>query len=624
MKKLSLFALLLIAGVLLAHSQTQRMVLYEGFSNASCPPCASQNPTTNALIAANPTKVVALKYQTNWPGVDPMNAQTQTWVGPRVSYYGISGVPATRVDGTGTSINQTVIDTRYAVPSPFFLTVDHTLNSAGDSAFVEVIVTAAQDYTGTSLVLQVGMVEKHIGFTSAPGTNGEKDFYHVMRRMYPGATGTSLQSAWLNTEADTFHFAVAIPTYLYDINQMAFVAFIQSNSDKSVLQAANNDPAAFFDLYPRITSHNIPSEPTCTDSLDLTITVKNTGTIAFTSFDVEYGAQGETLQTINWSGNLAPNQSTVIDLPVFSFTSTNPLIYIEVKNPNGSANYPSLHAKVLQSLNIISSYNPIPLEQGFTSTTFPPTNWISISDDDIKWARATVGGFGNTPAGSATMKFYLSPAGKIDYLYFEPLDLTGTPNLILTFSVAHARYNASYGNGDRLQVEISINCGASWTSIYSKQGTTLATAPDFGTGQFTPTAAQWRSDTVDLASYMSNDEVLIRLKATSGYGNNLYVDDINIGQNFTGYGDNDLLSYFNVFPNPVDDVLHFEFSINKQTNVRINIIDMTGKLITSVSPSELSQGMHSVTIDVASWAAGLYHAVIVTDNNVVSSKIIKN
>ena len=70
-------------------------------------------------------------------------------------------------------------------------------------------------------------------------------------------------------------------------------------------------------------------------------------------------------------------------------------------------------------------------------------------------------------------------------------------------------------------------------------------------------------------------------------------------------------------------ILSFQ-STNKQTNVRINIIDMTGKLITSVSPSELSQGMHSVTIDVASWAAGLYHAVIVTDNNVVSSKIIKN
>jgi hypothetical protein len=82
-------------------------------------PCASQNPTTNALINANPTKVVALKYQVNWPGVDPMNAQTQTWVGPRVSYYGVTGVPATKVDGTGSSITQAVIDNRYAVPSPF-------------------------------------------------------------------------------------------------------------------------------------------------------------------------------------------------------------------------------------------------------------------------------------------------------------------------------------------------------------------------------------------------------------------------------------------------------------------------------------------------------------------------
>jgi hypothetical protein len=620
MKKLSVFSLLLLVGVLFVHSQTQRMVLYEGYSNASCPPCASQNPTTNALIAANPTKVVALKYQTNWPGVDPMNAQTQTWVGPRVSYYSITGVPATRVDGGGTSITQSIIDSRYAVPSPFALTVTHTLNATADSAFVEVVVTAAQAYTGTSLVLHLAMVEKHIPFASAPGTNGETNFYHVMRQMFPNATGTSLQSTWTNAETQTFNFAVAIPTYIYDLNQVAFVAFIQSNGDKSVLQAANNNPL-IFNLYPRIVTHNIPVDPTCDQTLNLQVTVKNMGSVAFSSFAVEYGVVGETPQVHNWTGTLAPGQQTVVTLPTCTYTTTtSPIAFIEVKDPNGSSNYPTLHARVQQSLNLISSYNPAPITQGFTSTVFPPAGWTVSSDDAVTWTRATVGGFGNTPGGSARINFFAIPNGKIDYLYAEPMNLTTVTNPILTFSVAHARYASE---SDRLQVELSTNCGQTWISVYNKAGATLATAPTITTS-FTPTAAQWRSDTVSLASYSTNDEVLIRFKATSAYGNNLYLDDINIGQTPTNINENEVLTSFRVFPNPVADMFNVELAMFESSNVTLQVYDITGRLVYAETPGFMSSGNHMISIDASSWAAGLYQVKISTDAGSVTRKIMKD
>jgi hypothetical protein len=38
-----------------------------------------------------------------------------------------------------------------------------------------------------------------------------------------------------------------------------------------------------------------------------------------------------------------------------------------------------------------------------------------------------------------------------------------------------------------------------------------------------PTEAQWRSETVDLNPYAGQSQVLVRFKATSGYGNNLYL-----------------------------------------------------------------------------------------------------
>src|SRR5258706_16343823 len=75
MKKIFTLIVSVIFVYTLSYGQSQRLVLCEEFTQASCPPCAAQNPAYNTLLNANPTKVVAIKHQTSWPGVDPMNAQ---------------------------------------------------------------------------------------------------------------------------------------------------------------------------------------------------------------------------------------------------------------------------------------------------------------------------------------------------------------------------------------------------------------------------------------------------------------------------------------------------------------------------------------------------------------------
>jgi hypothetical protein len=619
MKKTILLSLLFFAGVLFISAQTQRMVLYEGFSNASCGPCAAQNPTTNALIAANPTKVVAMKYQTNWPGVDPMNAQTQTWVGPRVTYYGITGVPATRVDGGGTSINQTIIDNRYAIPSPFYLTVSHSLNSTLDSAFVDVVVTAAQDFTGTNLVLQVAMIEKHISFANPAGSNGEKEFYNVMRRMLPNSSGTTLQGTWINNESMTFNFEMAIPNYIYDFNQLAFIAFIQSNGDKAIHQAAKNNPVP-ISLYPKIISHAIPSEPLCVQVVNPSVTIKNDGTTPITSLDFLYGVVGQTPLSWQWTGNIAAGQQTVVNLPTVNFTSTSPVIFVELQDANNTMVYPGTHKRVQQQITYISNFSAVPVTQGFTSTSFPPANWAVVSDDNIKWERHTVGGFGGTPGGSARIRFYDIPQGSVDILYMEGLNLTTSSSLQLTFSLANAMFSASYI--DNLRVELSTNCGDSWVTLYNKSGSQLATVTPFVTTSFVPTAAQWRKEVIDLSGYSSQSEVLIRFKATSGYGNNLYIDDINISDP-TSIEEHISNDFFNVYPNPVDGMLNIDFLLAKTTDVTVSVFDNTGRKLNILSLGKLAQGNHSTSIEVSSWAAGIYHVVITTPDGVISRKITK-
>ncbi|HNQ83124.1 MAG TPA: hypothetical protein PKM34_05735 [Bacteroidales bacterium] len=67
---LALFAFSFL--VFSVHSQSQRMVLIEEATNASCGPCASQNPAFDNLLNQNRDILTAIKYHWYFPGYDPM------------------------------------------------------------------------------------------------------------------------------------------------------------------------------------------------------------------------------------------------------------------------------------------------------------------------------------------------------------------------------------------------------------------------------------------------------------------------------------------------------------------------------------------------------------------------
>jgi hypothetical protein len=295
MKKLYTF-LALSSLVTVAAAQSQRLVLVEEFTQASCPPCAAANPTFNAMLNANTSKAVSLKYQVNWPGVDPMNAQYSA-VSGRVNYYGISSVPYALMDGvssTGSNytgypnnLGQSDIDNEYAVPSPFDLTVTHTLSSDLDSVFITVHVNATEVYNSSSshLRLQTALIEKMIHFSSAPGSNGETNFENVVRKMIPATGGSTLANNWVVGQNSTFTFAVPVPSYIYDINELAVVCFIQDNTDKSVQQAAfSSSPlgiqnpessASAINLFPNPASSMVRMSLNLPNSSDVSINIYN-------------------------------------------------------------------------------------------------------------------------------------------------------------------------------------------------------------------------------------------------------------------------------------------------------------------------------------------------------------
>lgn len=178
----------------------------------------------------------------------------------------------------------------------------------------------------------------------------------------------------------------------------------------------------------------------------------------------------------------------------------------------------------------VSGINPLPLSEGFQGSAFPPTGWVNDDkfQDGIAWAKKTgVGGFGASNACAYFDNYNINTHGARDGLWTAKYDFSAVTSATIEFDVAYARYDATYS--DTLEVLVSTDCGLTWTSIYLKGGTTLATAPDYTANIFTPTSAQWRKESVVITSQTAGkSNVMFNFVNRGHWGQAIYLDNINI------------------------------------------------------------------------------------------------
>ncbi len=629
----------LLATVFLASAsfaQVQRLVLCEEYTQASCGPCASQNPGFNTLLAANTNKVVSVKYQTSWPGVDPMNAQNPTDAANRVSYYTITGVPHGKTDGvsivndcsayTGAPmcLNQAEIDAAYNVPSPFTLNLSHVMSTDFDSAYVTVVITAAQAFTSSgTFSLRLAMVEKEINFLTPPGSNGEVDFYMVMRKMYPNGSGTTLGTTWTNAQTQTLNFAVSVPTYIYDLNEIAFVAFLQSNTSRVVHQAAYSAPILLQNDAGVTGATGIPSL-NCTGNFTPSVTITNGyGATTLTSCDINYQIDANPAQILPWTGSLAMSQSATVALPALSATDGSHTLTIWTSNPNGSMDqYPSNNQQVY---NFVISLTPVasPIQEGFVGALYPPNEWaVGNANNNFTWTRwINAGGFGNSTT-CTKMDFYSSPASQVDELYLPFVDLSASNTAAsLTFNMAYSQqYTAS---ADRLEVRASGDCGATWTTVFNKFGAAMSTTSGPQVGVFNPLSSQWRNEIVDLSAFAGQNDVSIKFVATSNSGNNLYVDDINLTST-TSVAEIGNAASIDVYPNPFSSMTSLFVNLSSSANVKIEMYNVVGEKVKAISTGQLTAGEHSFSLDGSSLSEGVYFVTLQVDHQTITKKVLIN
>ncbi|MDX1911636.1 MAG: Omp28-related outer membrane protein [Saprospiraceae bacterium] len=610
MKKLSILFLALMCAAVVS-AQHKRRVLIEEFTNASCPPCAAQNPAFNAVVAANMQYLTPIKYQTNWPGFDPMNVQTQAEVQPRVNYYGVTGVPNGRQNGTlevfpMTSYTATMIQNAYNTLTPVTISISHALSAQADSVYVNVSVTSDAALTG-NLRLRTLIVEEEIIFDAPPGSNGEQDFYQIMRKMLPDATGTATGS-FTAGETKTYTFAWKL-NHFYDLNQMSAAAFLQNDDTREVYQSERSEPLG-LDLHDDGVIINSDDIFVCVPGFSPSVTMTNGGSEALTSALIRYREGANAWNEINWTGNLAPGESTQIELSnIVVNTSGNLTIDVQPVNSNLGTQIDFANGNAqIKVKALLDAAAPLPFANTFQSAAFPPTGW-SVSNPTAAngWRLATNAGSGSTR--SARCNFYDIAAGQVAVLTTPKIDLSAATNTSkMTFDHAYTWYvGGADVFWDSLRIEASADCGATWQTLFYDGYQGLATAPANGNA-FVPTAAQWENNEIDITAFNGNANVLIRFTGLSGYGNNLYIDNLNIS---TTVGTKELtLTGFNLVPNPTRDYAEVRFGLDKAQNINLFVYAADGALVQSELLGDVTAGEHRVVLNASKLTSGSYRVVL--------------
>ncbi len=319
--------------------------------------------------------------------------------------------------------------------------------------------------------------------------------------------------------------------------------------------------------------------------------------------------QGDSIQFFNASFGF-PNNFTWSFPGGSPSTSTaeNPTIYYPT-----AGNYPvSLRIADSTNADSISIQNFVwiggkllPFSEDFETFSLSTTRWEIINPDTlITWDRVAVSGNNSNYAIGLNHAQY-NVFGAKDYLVSPKVNLQNVSNAHLFFDYAYA-YNDPYT--DKLSIEISTNCGLTWTEIgrYEEDGSDFFATAGNQIMNFVPaTASDWcfgsvpsKCKHINISNYVGNAGTSIRFITENGNGNNLYLDNIQI-VSFPNSVEEQISNTLNVFPNPGNGMVNIRS--DKSLGV-ITISDLTGR---KVFQQDFNQNKET-QLDLSGLKAGIY------------------
>jgi PKD repeat protein len=311
----------------------------------------------------------------------------------------------------------------------------------------------------------------------------------------------------------------------------------------------------------------------------------------------------------------------------WTFTGGSPASSSQ-QNPTVTYNTPGTYAVQLQAtdgtnsntsnvpayITVLPAGGNLPLYESFESSmNLSSPNWFVFNASGNAWAVTNTAA--KTGTNSVKLTNFGQASGQIDELISGPIDLSsitsGTGGVSLSFRYAYRKKTST--STDLLKVFASSNCGETWDIRKTLTAATMS-GNSTAASAWTPTPADWITVHVtNITSTYWNDNFRCKFQLTSGDGNNIYIDDINIYSGapsespvVAGLEDLGSVADINLFPNPTDNELHISFnSQNGNNEIKFYVTDLTGKRLQQHSINA-NEGNNLVYITTEYLSAGTY------------------
>jgi PKD repeat protein len=326
----------------------------------------------------------------------------------------------------------------------------------------------------------------------------------------------------------------------------------------------------------------------------------------------------------SWSWTFAggtPSTSTLQN-PIVTYSAPGDYDVVLVAT-NGIGNATETKFQYMQVVTPSTS----PLVQGFEGILVLPQGWQVIDDNGIEtWKLAT----NARSEGQNSMKvknYEADNAGELMSLHSSAFSLQNALGGYMTFDRSYKKLSGLAS--DKLTVDISTDCGMTWTEVYSKAGPYLATvAGNAATVEWIPTLpTHWVNDTIALDSFAGAPNVKVRFNCLSGNGQSLYIDNINMNLTLVSASDPSVpLWDFQVGPNPFQDEFKISYVLAKAETIVFSITDVSGKVVLRHEAGRQAPGYHQLPMDNAvskALPAGVYFLKGESNSGSITRKLIK-
>lgn len=267
------------------------------------------------------------------------------------------------------------------------------------------------------------------------------------------------------------------------------------------------------------------------------------------------------------------------------------------------------------------------LAQSFEGILSLPQGWAVTDNSGINTWQLVTNAHSQGQNAMKVKNFEARNSGESMSLHSNAFSLQNMISGYMTFDHSYKKYSGLTTDG--LKVFLSTDCGETWEELWSKSGPYLATvAGSSTTAEWLPTlASHWVSDTIPLDSFAGQPNVKVRFEVTSGGGQSVYLDNINMNLTLVSAADPRQNDWnFQVAPNPFSDDLRIDYSLDRSGELTFVLTDVSGKTLMHADAGRQSAGQHSFRVNaelVRSLPAGIYFLKGTGTNGSITRKLVK-